>query len=281
VVFAASSLGTQELLFRLKDRGALPRISDALGRHVRTNAESLIGVRFPGSKMDLSEGVAIGSSVYLDEHTHIEAVRYPRGSDFMGLLATVMTLGRPGWTRILTWLGTLGKLLATQPLRTLRVLWPVGFARESMILLCMQTLEGHLTMRWARRWFWPFSKRLVTHGRKIATFIPQANAFALEAARAAGGIPMTSLTEILLNVPMTAHCMGGAAMARNRSEGVCDGRNRVFGYRNMYICDGSMLGANLGVNPSLTITALAEHAMSHVPRADQQAWDAIGEELRP
>lgn len=231
--------------------------------------------------LDLSKGVAIGSGVYLDDHTHIEAVRYPSGSDFMGLMSTVMTLGRPGCTRILWWLATLARLLATQPVRTLRVLSPRGFARETMILLCMQTLEAHLTMRWTRRWFWPFSKGLATHGRKIPTFIPEANAFAVKAARAAGGVPMTSVTEILLNVPMTAHCMGGAAMAANRAEGVCDGKNRVFGYRNMYICDGSMLGANLGVNPSLTITALAEHAMSHVCRAEHQSWNAIGEEIRP
>ncbi|WP_235971783.1 GMC family oxidoreductase [Azohydromonas caseinilytica] len=281
VVFAASSLGTQELLFRLKERGSLPRISDALGHHVRTNAESLIGVRFPGSKLDLSQGIAIGSSVHIDEHTHIEAVRYPRGSDFMGLLSTVMTLGRPGPTRILTWLATLSRLMVTQPARTLRLLSPLGFARESMIFLCMQTLDAHLTMRWARRWFWPFSKALVTHGKKIPTLIPAANAFAVKAAQATGGIAMTSLPEILLNVPMTAHCMGGAAMAHHRAQGVCDGKSRVFGYRNMYICDGSMLGANLGVNPSLTITALAEHAMSHIPRVEHQSWDAIGEETGP
>ncbi|MCS6468313.1 GMC family oxidoreductase, partial [Burkholderia thailandensis] len=123
------------------------------------------------------------------------------------------------------------------------------------------------------------SKQLSTAGDKIPAYIPAANDFAQKAARAFGGVPMTSLTEILLNVPMTAHCMGGAAMARSRRDGVCDSRSRVFGYRNMYICDGSMLAANLGVNPSLTITALSEHAMSHVPAASAQRWDSIGEEL--
>jgi cholesterol oxidase len=278
VVFAASSLGTQELLLRLKEKRSLPRISDALGLHVRTNAESLIGVRFPGSAEDLSRGVAIGSGIYIDEHTHIEATRYPAGSDTMGLLTTVMTLGRPGWTRPFTWLATLARMLLTRPWTTVRVLFPRGWARETMIFLCMQTLDGHLTMRLKRRWFWPFSKRLATDGQKIPTFIPAANDFALKAAKATGGVAMTSMTEILLNIPMTAHCMGGAAMGHDRSDGVCDGRNRVFGYRNMYVCDGSVLGANLGVNPSLTITALAEHAMSHVPPAAEQRWDAIGEE---
>ncbi|GAB3540546.1 GMC family oxidoreductase [Noviherbaspirillum agri] len=278
VVFAASSLGTQELLFRAKERKSLPRISDALGTHVRTNAESLIGIRFPGSKVDLSKGIAIGSGLYIDEHTHIEATRYPNGSDTMGLLSTVMTLGRPGLTRPFTWIATLAKLLLTRPVTTLRLLSPFGFARETMIFLCMQTLDDHLTMQLKRRWFWPFSKQLTTQGKKIPTFIPAANDFAMKAAKATGGFPMTSVTEILLDVPTTAHCMGGAAIARTRAEGVCDGRNRVFGYRNMYICDGAMLGANLGVNPSLTITALTEHAMSHIPPVDQQTWDATGVE---
>jgi len=279
VVFAASSLGTQDLLLRLKEKKSLPRISDALGRFVRTNAESLIGVRFPGSTVDLSKGIAIGSGIYIDEHTHLEATRYPEGSDTMGLLTTVMTAGRPGWSRPFVWFATLAKMMLSAPLDTLRLLSPRGWAREVMIFLCMQTLDGHLNMRLGRRWFWPFSKQLVTEGAKLPAFIPGANDFAIKAARATGGVAMTSLTEILLNIPITAHCMGGATMGHNRSDGVCDGKNRVFGYRNMYICDGSMLGANLGVNPSLTITALAEHAMSHIPRATEQAWDATGEEV--
>ncbi|ONA12176.1 cholesterol oxidase [Burkholderia pseudomallei] len=277
VVFAASSLGTQDLLMRLKEKGSLPRLSDALGKRVRTNAESLIGVRFPKSRVDLSKGVAIGSGIYIDEHTHIEATRYPSGSDTMGLLTTVLTRGAPGGLRVLVWLGALAKLVLTRPLSAWRMIDPRGFARETMIFLCMQTLEGHLTMRLKRRWFWPFSKQLATSGAKIPAYIPAANDFAQKAARALGGVPMTSLTEILLNVPMTAHCMGGAAMARDARDGVCDGRSRVFGYRNMYVCDGSVLGANLGVNPSLTITALAEHAMSHVPAAREQRWDSTAE----
>lgn len=265
VVWAASSLGTQEMLFRLRERGSLPRISQALGERVRTNAESLIAVRYPGGRKDLSDGIAIGSGIYIDEHTHIEAVRYPKGSDAMALLTTVMTLGRPGPTRIAVWLATLLKQLLTRPVQTLRAMSPFGSAQETVIFLCMQTLEGHLSMRWRRPWYWPFSKTLVTQGERIPTFIPAANAFAVKAARATGGVAQTTLTEILFNVPMTAHCMGGAAMGRTAEEGVCDGHNRVFGYRNMYIVDGSMLAANLGVNPSLTITALAERAMAFIP----------------
>lgn len=265
VVFAASSLGTQELLFALRERGSLPRISPALGRHVRTNAESLIGVRFPGSQTDLSSGIAIGSSLYLDQNTHIEAVRYPAGSDAMGLLATVMT--RAGGGRRLRWLAGLAAQLLRRPLASWRALRPAGFARESMIFLCMQTLDGELTLRWQRRWFWPFARRLATHGAPVPTCIPAANLFAEQAAEALGGIAQTSLPEILLDVPLTAHCIGGAVMAATPQEGVCDAQQRVFGYRNMLICDGSVLAANLGVNPSLTITALVEHAMSWLPQA--------------
>lgn len=265
VVFSCSSLGTQELLFKLKDKGSLPNISDALGDKVRTNAESLIGIRYPDSKSDLSEGIAIGSGIYIDNHTHIEATRYPAGSDSMGLLTTVLTKGRPDFSRILTWILTFTKLLMTKPILTLKSLRPNGFAKESMIFLCMQTLDGHLRMRFKRRWYWPFTKRLVTEGPKVPTFIPAANEFAVKAAQATGGTPLTSITEILFNIPMTAHCIGGAVMASSAEEGVCDLNNRIFNYQNLIICDGSVLGSNLGVNPGLTITALSEFAMSHIP----------------
>jgi cholesterol oxidase len=129
----------------------------------------------------------------------------------------------------------------------------------------MQTLDAHIDLRLKRRWFWPFGKLLCTEGNAIPARIPEANAFVERAARALGGVPMTMLTEVLFNIPTTAHCIGGCAMAESADRGVMDAQNRVFGYQNMLICDGSMLSANLGVNPSLTITALTEHAMSHIP----------------
>jgi cholesterol oxidase len=267
VVFAASALGTQDLLFRLKQKGSLPRISDQLGRRVRTNAESLIGVRVPGVKEDLSKGVAIGSGIYLDEYTHIEATRYPAGSDAMALLGTLLTAGRPGRHRILMWLWTLLKSFVRQPYRTWRTLHPFGWARESLILLCMQTLEGHIDMRLARPWYFPFGKVLVSKGQRIPTFIPQANEFARKTAEMLGGHAMSMTTEILFDIPGTAHVLGGCSMADSAEGGVVDHLNRVFGYENMYICDGSVLSANLGVNPSLTITAIAERAMSYIPKS--------------
>jgi cholesterol oxidase len=270
VVFAASALGTMDLLFRVQARGSLPAISRQLGNRVRTNAESLIGVRVPHSAEDLSRGIAIGSGIYLDEHTHIEAVRYPAGSDTMGLLATLLTSGRPGWRRILSWGSTLAVSLLRHPFHTLRCLHPFGFASESLILLCMQTLDGYIEMRLGRPWFWPFRKALVSRGKPIPTFIPEANQFARGTADLIGGVPMSMLTEILFNIPGTAHVLGGCAMAASAESGVVDSRNHVFGYQNMYICDGSVISANLGVNPSLTICALTERAMSYIPPAGQK-----------
>ena len=273
VVFAASALGTLDLLSRLKEKGSLPRISGQLGHRVRTNAESLIGVRVPGSREDLSTGVAIGSGFYLDQYTHIEATRYPAGSDAMGLLATVLTDGEPGRKRILLWLQVLAGSLLRHPLRTLRSLHPFGWARESIILLCMQTLDGHIEMRLGRPWFWPFRRVLRSQGRRIPTFIPQANHFARKIAAAIGGTPMSMVTEILFDVPGTAHILGGCPMADSAERGVVDAQNRLFGYRNLYVCDGSVIAANLGVNPSLTICALTERAMSHIPPAAGAPWN--------
>ncbi len=273
IIFAASALGTLDLLFRVKQRASLPAISEHLGTRVRTNAESLIGVRVPYSRQDLSKGVAIGSGIYLDDDLHIEATRYPEGADAMGLLATLLTAGRPGSARILLWLGTLVKALVRHPFRTARTLHPFGWARESVILLCMQSMEGHIDMRLGRPWFWPFQKMLMSRGQRIPTFIPKANEFARKVAEVTGGTPMSMVTEILFNVPGTAHILGGCSMGGSPDEGVIDHRHRVFGYRNMYVCDGSALSANLGVNPSLTICAVTERAMSFLPPAAESRWD--------
>ena len=273
VVFAASSLGTMELLFSLRDKGSLPAIGDQLGKRVRTNSESLIGVRVPRARDDLSKGVAIGSGVYIDEHTHIDAVRYPDGSDTMSLLATILTGGRPGPGRVALWLKNLVFSLLLHPWKTVRLLQPIRWARESIILLCMQALEGHIDMGWERHWWWPFRKYLASRGSRVPTFIPQANEFAQKFATVAGGTAMSMLPEILFDVPGTAHCLGGCTIGDSPEKGVVDCRNRVFGYKNMYVCDGSVVAANLGVNPSLTITALSERAMSYIRPAQEATWD--------
>ncbi len=258
VVLAASALGTMDLLLRMKQAGALPKLSERVGEDVRTNSDSILGVRFPGARFDMSKGIAIGSGIHIDQFTHIEATRYPRGSDVLGLIATMLVDGK-GRMRILKWIGSAFR----HPVRFARAGWPFGFARQTLILLVMQTIDATLRMRLRRRWFWPFRRALATSGERIPTNIPQANAFAARAAKELGGIAITSTSEILFDMPMTAHCIGGAVMGSDASRGVIDSQHRVYGYDNLYVVDGAAVGANLGVNPSLTITALAEWAAEY------------------
>jgi cholesterol oxidase len=260
VVLSASALGTMDLLLKMKERGALPAVSERLGEQVRTNSESILGVRFPGAQFDMSKGVAIGSGIHLDRFTHIEATRYSKGSDAIGMIATMLVSGQ-GWRRIFKWIAAAFR----HPIKFARAGWPFGFARQTLILLVMQTIDAPLRMQLRRRWFWPFNRRLSTVGTRIPTNIPQANAFAERAAKELGGIALTSTSEILFDLPMTAHIIGGCVMGTTAADGVIDAQHRVFGYRNLYVIDGSAVGANLGVNPSLTITALAERAMSFIP----------------
>lgn len=266
VVVSAGVLGSVDLLLKCKEDGALPKLSDALGHYVRTNSEAILGVTAHDPRAQLNPGVAIGSSVELDEHTHLEPVRYPTGSDSLALITTPLTEGGgrvPRWVR---WLGT----LATRPLDVLRGLWPFGWAERSIILLVMQTLDNHLRVRRGRWWLKGFARGLVTDvpaGQPpVPTFIPAANAAARAIAAQVGGTARSSITEAVLDVPTTAHILGGCAMGRDATDGVVDAKCRVFGYEHLMVIDGSTIGANLGVNPSLTITALAEHAMSHVPK---------------
>lgn len=163
------------------------------------------------------------------------------------------------------------------PIKTIQIFQPFGWARECIILLCMQALDAHIDMAWKRPWFWPFRKMLVSRGEKVPTYIPQANEFAKKFAAISGGVAMSMLPEILFDVPGTAHCLGGCVMGDSPNTGVVDRCNRVFGYQNMYICDGSVVAANLGVNPGLTITALTERAITFIPPASHATWDDVAE----
>jgi cholesterol oxidase len=186
-----------------------------------------------------------------------------------------MAKGAPGIRRIAAWFRT----VLRHPLKFLATVNPIGFAKSTIILLVMQTLDSRLRMRLGRSWLPPFRKRLQTEAvrEKIPAYIPAANEFAERMGEDLGGTPVTAQTEIFLNVPTTAHILGGAAMGANPEEGVIDAQNRVFNYKNMYVCDGSMIGANLGVNPSLSITALSEHAMSRVKPAREADWNETGQ----
>ncbi len=256
VIFAGGVLGTLPLLLKLKKR-SLPRLSDRLGSGVRTNSESLIGITITDKSTEFSNGLAIGSILHTDAYSHVEPVRYAAGSGFWRLLMSPMVSGRSAMGRLLN---VMLEILS-HPIQGLRTYLVDDWAKRTQILLFMQTLDS--TLRFTRG-VWGMRSRL-DEGKAPTAFIPEAQELARQYARIAGGRPTVLLTETLLGIPTTAHILGGAVMGRTAREGVIDRDNRVFGYRNLYICDGSMISANPGVNPSLTITALTERAMSKIP----------------
>ncbi|HSK49504.1 MAG TPA: GMC family oxidoreductase [Solirubrobacterales bacterium] len=269
VVVAAGALGTNKLLQRCRLGGALPRISSRLGELVRTNSEMVLAVTVPDDYPDdLTKRVAISGSIYPDPYTHIETVTYGKAGDSMNALYTLLVGDGTRVTRPL-------KLLAQivrHPKRFAQVMWPKGWSRRTIIVLVMQALDNAIALR-------PKLKRsgdvrLQTEqnpDKPNPTFIPVANQAAEWLAERTGGIAQSSIQEALMNVPTTAHILGGAVIGHGPEDGVVDSRQRVFGYENLLVCDGAAVPANVGVNPSLTITALAEHAISHVPPAGEAA----------
>jgi len=264
VVVSAGVLGTLPLLLRCKERGTLPRLSPMLGHRVRSNSETLTGFTARDDAVDFTKGTAITSSIYTDEITHIEPTRFQMGSDLLSFLDTPMVDGGP-LTRPVNWV--LNNL--RHPIDFLRSCWPFGWARRSVILLVMQTLDNSIRMYRKRRWWWPFRRTLATEKevkrQRIPAMIPAAQEATRLAAHHANAVPKNVITEVLFNMGFTAHILGGCAIGPDPERGVIDGRNRVYGHDGLFVVDGSMIPANLGVNPSLTITAMAEHAMSHVP----------------
>lgn len=265
LVISAGVLGTLSLLFKMKEKGRLPAISDQLGQVVRTNSEALVGVRAGVKGIDFTKGVAITSSIHPDEHTHIEPVKYSKGSDAMGTLTTLLTDGGGKIPRPLRFFGN----ILRNPLKFLNTLNPFGWAQNTIILLVMQTLDNHLHLRRRRRWIWPFVKSLSSYRKKgeeaPPTYIPLANNYVRRLEKKLKGVGWSAINEVLLDVPTTAHVLGGCPMGESPDEAVIDLRNRLFGYENILVCDGSMIPANPGVNPSLSITAFTERAMSFVP----------------
>jgi cholesterol oxidase len=264
VVFAGGALGTNELLANCKLSGSLPRVSARLGELVRTNSESVLNVRLPDDIKTWND-VAASSSVHVDQNTHIEFLTYGRNADAMSLMYTVLVGNGNRWTRPVKWLLN----IASHPLQWLRTLWPAGWSRHMVTLLVMQTLDNAIVFRPRKRWLGR-GYRLVTgqNGeRPNPTYIDVANQAAQWLARKTGGIAQSNVLEALADIPTTAHVLGGAVIGADAGSGVIDQHLRVFGYRNMLVCDGSAMPANPGVNPALTITALAEFAMAQIPAA--------------
>jgi cholesterol oxidase len=277
VVLAAGPLGTNKLLQRCRLGGSLPRISPRLGRLVRTNSESILAVTAPEGA-DFTSRVAITGSIYPDENTHIETVVYGNDGDSMSLLHTLLVGDGSRVVRPL-------KLLfaaVRHPLTFAKLFNPKGWSKRTIILLVMQTHDNAIRLKPIRTRFGGL--RLQTgqdSDKPNPTFIPVANEAAEWMARQVGGIPQSSLAEALASIPTTAHVLGGAVIASSPEEGVIDARHHVFGYENLLVCDGSAVPANVGVNPSLTITALAERAMSFIPAAREGDTDEGGGEARP
>ncbi len=265
VVFAAGPLGTNKLLQRCRLGGALPNVSPRLGELVRTNSEMILAVTVPEDyPEDLTRRVAITSSIYPDAHTHIETVTYGEAGDSMSTLYTLLV---GDGTKVTRPLKLLGQILR-HPGRFAKVMWPKGWSRRTIIVLVMQTLDNAIALRPKRKRNGDVRLRTEQDpDRPNPTFIPVANEAAEWLAERTGGIAQSSFSEALFNVPNTAHILGGATIGHSPEDGVVDARQRVFGYENLLICDGSAVPANVGVNPSLTITALAEHAMAAIPDA--------------
>jgi cholesterol oxidase len=280
VVFAAGALGTNKLLAECRHRGSLSRLSDRLGHIVRTNSESIQAVTAPDDSHDFAKSIAITSSIYPDPDTHVEVVTYGRGGDLMSRLFSAATGPGTRVTRPLKWIGA----LLRHPLRSLRLLWPFGWSRRTVILLVMQTLDNAIRLRPKRRLLGR-GVRLQTEQdpeRPNPTFIPAADAVARWWEQRTGGLAQGGLTEAIFNIPTTAHILGGAVIGPDADHGVVDGRNRVYGYENLMVCDGAAVPANPGVNPSLTITALAERAMSQVPpMPEASASSSLPDAARP
>jgi len=264
VVVAAGALGTQRLLHRMRVTGALPRLSSRVGALTRTNSESILGASVPARAarhrgLDLTDGVAITSSFHPDGRTHVEPVRYGKGSNLMGALQTLLTDGGPG--RPLRWLGT----LLRHPVMAVRTLWLRGWSQRTVIALVMQSLDNSLTLSLRRSWYG--RRRLVAslgHGEPNPSWIPAGNEAVRRLADTIDGVPGGSITEVF-GAPVTAHILGGAVIGASAAEGVIDPYHRAYGHEGLHVIDGSAVSANLGVNPSLTITAMAERAMSFWP----------------
>jgi cholesterol oxidase len=278
VVLAAGTYGTQRLLHAMKDDGTLPGLSPRLGHQTRTNSEAVLAATGRKGAVDYSRGVAITSSFHLDEHTHVEPVRYGRGSNAIGLLQTVLV---DGGGRLPRWLKALG-VIARNPAAFVRTLSVRNWSERTVIALVMQSRDNSIVVsgrpgRWGGR---SLTSRPGT-GKPVPTWIPGGHEAVRRMADLIGGDPGGAFTD-LVDIPMTAHFLGGCAIGATPDDGVIDAYHRVHGYPGLSVVDGSAVSANLGVNPSLTITAQAERATALWPnKGEADTRPAPGERYRP
>ncbi|UOX85759.1 GMC family oxidoreductase [Amycolatopsis sp. FBCC-B4732] len=276
VVFSAAALGTQRLLHRLRDNGTLPSLSPRLGLLARTNSEAVLAARSLRGDTDYTRGVAITSSIHPDEVTHVEPVRYGRGSNVMGLMATVLVDGSPGRRR---WVLGLRELWRSRR-DLLRIHNPRHWSERMIGLLVMQTLDNSVTTYTKRGLF---GRRMTTRqgaGSPSPEWIPAGHEVTRRVAEKIGGLPQGAWTD-MANIPITGHFIGGCTIGDSPSTGVVDPYQRLYGYPGLHVVDGSAITANLGVNPSLTITAQAERAMAFWPnRGEADPRPELGAKYR-
>lgn len=272
VVFSAASLGTQQLLHRCRDNGSLPDISPRLGELSRTNSEAVLAARTLDRDADFSKGVSITSSFHPDADTHVEPVRYGKGSNALSLMGTMLADGdrNPRWLTALKIYAKIG------PIKALRFHNPHKWSEQTIIVLVMQSLNNSLTTFTKRGLF---GRRMTSKqgaGEPNPTWIPKAHEVTRKLADNIGGQPGGTLGD-LANAPMTAHFIGGCAIGTSIDDGVIDPYQRMYGYDGLHVVDGAAISANLGVNPSLTITAQAERAMALWPnKGEADTRPALG-----
>lgn len=256
VVFAGGVLGTVSLLLKLK-KSSLPNLSNQVGKQVRTNNESLIAITQLDGSSNQSEGIAIGAILHTDEHSHLELCRYGAGSGAWRLTFLPFVEGRNALVR----LGKMAWEVLSHPRDYWRYFRVKDWAKSSSVMLFMQTLDS--TVTFSRAW-WGGMRTEVVGEEKPTAFIPRAIELARKFEVILKGKAVAFGLTPLMGIPGTAHILGGAVMGENAETGVIDRNNRVFGYENMFVCDGSMVSANPGVNPALSITAISERAMAQV-----------------
>ena len=268
VVLAGGVLGTLRLLLECRDHHkTMPNVSPTLGHHVRTNSEVFTGVSDPSSQREIpySHGIAISSIFKADERTAIEPVRYPVGSNFMRLLATRLVSDPSEFRRTLKFIYK----IVTRPVEFFKLTFNSRWAETSVIFLVMQDLDNRIRVLFGRSIFTLFRRGLVSDREegsdRVPSEIPAANEFTEWFADKVGGLAQCAITQVTVNIPTTAHILGGCPMGINSESGVIDSEHRLFGYQGVWVCDGSAVPANLGVNPSLTITAMTERAMTFIP----------------
>jgi cholesterol oxidase len=268
VILSGGVLGTLRLLLESRDRHrTLTRLSSLLGHQVRTNSEVFTGSSQPGAKREVpySHGIAISSILKVDERTAIEPVRYPVGSNFMRLLAAPLVSDPSEFRRTLKFLWR----IITRPIEFLKLTFNPRWAETSVIFLVMQDLDNRIRVKFGRSPFTLFRGGLVSEredgSEKVPSEIPAANKFTEWFASQVGGTAQCAVTQVTVNIPTTAHILGGCPMGETPDTGVIDAQHRLFGYTGVWVCDGSAVPANLGVNPSLTITAMTERAMTFIP----------------